>query len=231
MAGKLGVDADALIEQFSHATAKQGEAIRKAVQEATLKALQGRELTLKAIKDALKMVTQAASAGAAQNTAGADVEMLLGKAAAGMDAALLQAVEANRRALQQFIDQGADLREKQLKKAVADLEKMEDALFDGINKALSGASAQSLQGPWGQALQMFRQDGTATGGAATAAVEQLTARARDATREGRAIGQRATQALLDQYAALAGGVLIGMSEALSASSEAPAPTAARPRKR
>jgi len=218
-----GFDTDALIEQFSQATAKQGEAVRKAVQEATLKALQGRELTLKSIKNVLKTVTQAASTGAAQNAMpGVDVEDLLSRAVAGMDAAVLQAVEANRRALQQLVDQGVDLREKQFKKALGEIEKMEDAMFAAINKAVGDTTAQTLQGPWGQALAAFRQGGTATGSGAEAAVEQLTARAQEAARQGRALGVRASQAMLDHYAALASGVLIGMSEAMSAGSQASA---------
>ena len=47
---KHGIDQEALINKFSEATVKQGEAIRKAVTETTLKALQGRELALKNIK-------------------------------------------------------------------------------------------------------------------------------------------------------------------------------------
>ena len=43
---KYGIDQEALISKFSEASAKQGDAIRKAVTETTLKALQGRELTL-----------------------------------------------------------------------------------------------------------------------------------------------------------------------------------------
>ena len=43
---------------------------------------------------------------------------LLDKAVAGMDDALLKAVEAHRAALQQLTGQGADLREKHLKKAL-----------------------------------------------------------------------------------------------------------------
>ena len=74
--------------------------MRKAVGEATHKGLRGRELTLKTIKDVLKSVTAAATKGAAANPASAvDVEAMLTKAFAGIDAALLQAVEANRRAL------------------------------------------------------------------------------------------------------------------------------------
>src|SRR4051812_3574661 len=130
---KFGFDQDALIAQFAEASARQGEALRKAVQEATLKALQGRELTLKNIKGAVQQVSQAAAKGAGQNPMGADqMEPLLAKAVAGMDAALLQAVEANRRALQQLVEYGAGLRETQIKKALSDVEKMEDAFFDTV---------------------------------------------------------------------------------------------------
>ena len=54
---KSGIDQDAIVKMFSEATAKQGEALRKAVSEATLKALQGRELTLENIRKVLKTVT------------------------------------------------------------------------------------------------------------------------------------------------------------------------------
>ena len=39
---KYGIDHEALMQQFSQATAKQGEALRKAVEQSTLRALQGR---------------------------------------------------------------------------------------------------------------------------------------------------------------------------------------------
>ncbi|NLZ40828.1 MAG: hypothetical protein GX886_06160, partial [Comamonadaceae bacterium] len=88
------IDADKLIEMFSNATARQGEQLQSAVSRATLAALQGRELTLKNIRAALKAVSQAASAGAARNVVpGIDPEVLLDKAVAGMDSALLKAVE------------------------------------------------------------------------------------------------------------------------------------------
>ena len=211
---KSGIDQDALIKMFSEATAKQGEALRKAVSDATLKALQGRELSLANIRKVLQSVTQAASAGAAQNPAGAvDMEALLGKAFDGMDAALLQAVEANRKALQQFVDQGVGLQEKQLKSALANVEKMEDVFFQTVGKAAQSASGP-LQGPWEQVLKAMKLKGTDTGAQATASVEQLMAQAQTALRDGRATGLRAAQAMMDSYAALVSGVLIGMSEGL-----------------
>ena len=211
---KSGIDQDALIAKFAQATAKQGETLRKTVSEATLRALQGRELTLDNIRKVLKSVTQAASAGAAQNPASTvDVEAMLGKAFAGMDAALLQTVEAQRKALQQFIDQGLDLKDKQMKGALGHLEKMEDVFFSTVSKATEGAGS-TLQAPWQQVLQSMKGKGTDTGAQAGVAVEQLVERARTALRDGRTTGLSATQAMMDSYAALVSGVLIGMSDGL-----------------
>jgi len=211
---KSGIDQDALIEMFSQASAKQSAALRKAVSEATLKALQSRELTMQNIRSVLKTVTQAASAGAAQNPGPAvDVEALLTNAFAGMDGALLQAVEANRKALQQFVDQGVGLQEERMQSAMADLEKMEDVFFTTVTKAAQGGGAQ-VQGPWGQVLEAMKLKGTDTGVQAASTVEQLMSQAQTALRSSRAMGVRTAQAMMDSYSTLVSGVLIGMSEGL-----------------
>ncbi|WP_284615132.1 DUF6781 family protein [Aquabacterium humicola] len=224
---KHGIDQDALITRFSQAGARQGEALRKAVNEATLKALQGRELTLANIRQVLGTVAKAASAGAAGSTLPqADIEGLLAKAFAGMDAALAQAVQAHRKALQQLVDQGASLRETQLKKAVADIEKMEDSLFAAVRKAAAGAGP-SLEGPWAGVLQSMQGKGTGTGALASATVEQLMDGAQQSLKDGRALGLRASQAMLDGYSALVSGVLIGLSDALQPAGAAAAPGRSR----
>jgi hypothetical protein len=211
---KSGIDQDALIDMFAEATAKQGEKLRKAVADATLKALQSRELTFENVRKVIKTVTQATSAGAERNPASAvDVEAMLRKAVDGMDVALLQAVEANRKALQQLVDQGAGLRETQVKTALAGIEKMEDMFFTTVGKAVQGAGAP-LQGPWEQVLKAMKLEGTATGAGAAQTVEQLMAQAQDTLRKGRASSLRASQALLDGYTAMVSGVLLGMSEGL-----------------
>ncbi len=230
---KSGIDQDALIDMFTEASAKQGDKLRKAVADATLKALQGRELTLDNVRKVIKTVTQAASAGAEKNPASAvDVEAMLRKAFDGMDAALLQAVQAHRKALQQLVDQGAGLRETQIKAALDGVEKMEDMFFKTVGKAVQGVGAP-LQGPWDQVLKTMKLEGTVTGAGAAQTVEQLMAQAQTALRQGRATSLRASQALMDSYSAMVSGVLIGMSDALSgtaapakAPSAAPAPAAA-----
>ena len=224
---KAGIDQDALISMFSQASAKQGEAVKKAVSEATLRALQGRELTLDNVKKVVKNVAGAASVGMARNPAsGLDVEGMLGKALAGIDGALLQAVEANRKALEQFVSGGVSLSEKPLKEALANIEKMEDVFFGAITKA--GEAAGPLQRPWENALDVFKMKGSATGMQATQTVQSVLSQAQSMLRDGRSSGVRAAQAMLDSYAALVSGVLIGMSEGLKAgtSSAGAAPASA-----
>src|SRR3954470_4320291 len=218
---KAGIDQDALITMFAEASSKQGEALRKAVSEATLRALQGRELTLDNIRKVVKNVAEAASIGIARNNAPqVDVEGLIEKALGGIDAALLKAVEANRKALEQFVSGGVSLTEKPLKDALANVEKMEDVFFSTVAKAAQ--SAGPLQGPWQSALESFRAKGSATGSQAAQTVETLLGQAQTMLRDSRASGMRAAQAMLDSYAALASGVLIGMSEGLQAGSKRPA---------
>jgi hypothetical protein len=224
---KFGFDQEALMGQFAEASARQGEALRKSVQEATLKALQGRELTMKNIQAAVKQVSQAAAQGAVQNPLGAEqMEPLLAKAVAGMDAALLQVVEANRRALQQLVEYGAGVRETQVKKAMSDLEKMEDMFFSTVRKSV-GDGSNPLQSAWAHVLDKVQMKGSGTGAHATQTVEQLTDQAQATLREGRAIGLKTAQALLDSYAALASGVLIGMAQGMQAESGASETPAAK----
>ena len=226
----FGFNQDALIEQFAQASARQGEALRKAVQEATLKALQGRELTLKNIKAAVGQVSEAVAHGAGQNPMGAQqMEPLLAKAIAGMDAALLQAVEANRRALQQLVEYGAGLRETQIKKAMSDIEKMEDMFFSTVRKA--AVNSGPLQFAWDHTLDKLQTKGTGTGAHAAETIQQVTDQAQSALRQGRAVGMKAAQTLLDSYAALASGVLIGMAQGMQGDAgDGESAAAAKPRR-
>jgi hypothetical protein len=212
---KSGIDQDAMIAMFAEASAKQGESLRQSVSAATLRALQGREMTLGNIRKVVQSMAGAASLGLAQNPSGAvDGEALLGNALAGIDGALLQAVEANRKALEQFVGNGMALSEKPLKTALANVEKMEDVFFEGIAKVSQGAGP--MQAVWEQALSTLRMKGTDTGAQAAQTVTGLASQAQTLMREGRATSMRAAQAMLDSYAAMVSGVLIGMSEGLQA---------------
>lgn len=213
------IDEAALAAQFAQASRDQGEALRQAVEGFTLQALRSRELTVKSIREVLRAATQAASTGLANHhTAEADAKPLLAQALAGMDAALVQAVEANRRTLAQFVDEGGALREPRVKRALADLRRMEDVLFDAVGKAIDDG-ARPLQAPWSSVLEIARSHGSATGASASAAIAQLTERAHEVLRSGRAFQRRSASLWMEHYAALVSGVFIGMSHALSAHAE------------
>ena len=221
---KSGIDQQALIDQFASASAQQTAQLRSTVFNATLGALQGRELSLKNIRSVLATVAQAAGAGAAKNPllGTVDVESLLDNAVAGMDDALLKAVEANRVALQQFVDKGVDLRETQLKKALAEMDKFEDALLGTVKKS-AAAAGDPMAGPWAAVLEKLNLSGTQTGLKASGAHQQLSAQMaqmQSAMRETRAASLRAAQTLAESYTALVSGVLIGMSDALRQGSAA-----------
>jgi hypothetical protein len=218
-------DAEALIAMFESATANQGAQLRKATTEATMAALQGRELTLKNMRGALKQVAEAASAGVAKNVLpNIDAEDMLEQAVAGMDQAMLKAVDANRVALTTLTSQGADLREKHLSKALADLEKMEDTMFDALKKAASGAGAP-MAGTWAPILEKMQAGGTLSGAQATVTAEQMAEQMQTAMRTTRAASMRAAQALAESYTAMVSGVLLGMSDALSSGGKTRKPPA------
>jgi hypothetical protein len=219
-------DADALISMFESASAKGSAQLQKAVTDATLAALQGRELTLANIRSSLDTVAKAVTMGAAKNPLGGGaVEGMLDKAVAGMDAALVKAVQANQAALQQFADRGVDLREKHLKKALDDLDKFDELLIGTVKKA--SAAAGPMAAPWQQAMEKLQAGGTMSGMSASKTVEQFAEQMTSAMKSTRSASVRAATVLAESYAAMASGVLVGLSEALAPREAAatPAPPA------
>jgi hypothetical protein len=213
----------------ANATSRQGEQLRKGVAQATLAALQGRELTLKNIKSAIEAVGKATSLGAARNNAGTAAEDLLAKAVEGMDDALLKAVQAQQMALDKLVAQGADLRDKPMQKALSELEKIEDAAFATLAKVAAGAGAGAAAGAagdavaaaWAPVLEKFKASGLASGGLASGGAEQIAAQwqeqmaqAHTMMKAQRAASLRAAQVLAESFGTLAGGVLIGLTDAL-----------------
>ena len=145
-------------------------------------------------------------------------EAMIDQAVAGMDEALLKAVDAHRVALEKLAAQGADLREKHLKKALSDLEKMEDTLLETVKKGASGATAAGnpMADAWNQVLEKMNAGGTLSGAKAASTVEDMMAQMQTAMRDSRAASLRAATALAESYTAMVSGVLIGMADAMRA---------------
>lgn len=215
------IDADEMLKQMTAQAVAQGESLRATVRDLTLRALQSRELSLNQIKSVVRSVTEGVNIGALQGRL--DADKVFGQALAGMDDALLKAVEASRIALVQ-ITGNREFRDSNLKKALNDLERLEDEFLNAVKKAAAGGGAP-LKSQWAGVLADKMEAGTAAGQQAMAMIEQYGDQVRAAARAQREVGFKAAHALAQNFGALASGVLIGLSEALNASTPTEKPAA------
>jgi ElaB/YqjD/DUF883 family membrane-anchored ribosome-binding protein len=165
------------------------------------------------------------------------IEKTLSDTVAGMDDALLKVVQASNVALHRLTGEGHDFEDSNLKRALDELEKLEDEFLRGITAAADSAG-EKIREPWERVLKKTKGAGTATGAHAAAALRDYAKRAQAAVRLQRETGFKAAYLLTQNFAILVSGILIGMSEGLGASPSAqherrrrPRPGGRRPAKR
>jgi hypothetical protein len=222
---KLPIDQDELLKQMASESIRKGEDIRATVRDLTLKALQGRQMTLAQIRDALRTVAEGVNMGAASSPI--DPERLISDAFAGMDDAMLKAVEANRLALEKLTGNGSTFEQSQMKRALDELERYEDTLLRSVKQASSSANDR-VRMQWAGLLKNTKLEGTDTGARVTATLEQYGSQMQNAMRESRTAGLKVAHALTRNYATLVSGVLIGLSEALQQDGAIATPPARSP---
>ena len=205
------VEIDEFLKKQASAAVKQGEDLRAAVRELTLNALRNRALTLAQIKQVLKSVSAGVNVGAAKSKM--DIDQVLEQAVAGMDDALLKAVQANHLALQQVAAAGQSFEQSQVKKALQELERLEDEFLNAVKQASEGAP-KSMRAHWANVLQQKEVSGTEAGELAAATMKAFAERTQSAMRDQRRAGAKAAQAFSQNFATLASGILTGLSEAL-----------------
>ena len=205
------IDSDDVLKRLASESARQGANLRTTVRALTLKALERRELTLEQIKSVLENVTVGVTLGVVDREI--NVEKALADALAGMDDALLSVVEATRVALDRLGSAGQDYEDSYLKQASRDLERYEDALLQSVAKAANSAG-EKIGAQWAHVLRNKKLSGTGTGAKAAATARDFAKRAQTALREQRETGFKAAHVLAQNFATLASGILIGMSEAL-----------------
>jgi len=206
-------DVDQVLKSLASQSIKQGSDVRVAVRDLTLKALQQRELTLDQIGKVLRSVTEGVTLGVARREI--KVEKALSDTVAGMDDALLEAVQASNVALHRLTGDGCDYEDSNLKKALDELERLEDEFLHSIAQATDSAG-EKLKAPWDAVLEKTRRTGTATGTQVTSTIRDYARRAQAAMREQRETGFKTAHLLTQNFAILASGILIGMSEGLGA---------------
>jgi len=205
------MDADEVLKGLARESVKQGENLRSAVRELTLNALKGRELTLSEIKRVVRSVSEGVNMGATASKL--DGERVFSEALAGMDDAVLKAVQANHLALQQLSAQGQSMRESHMKKALDELERMEDAFLSSVKDAAKKGSKQ-VKDQWAAVLQRTENNGTETASQIEATLEEFGNRMHEAVKQQRRTALKATEAMAENFTTLANGILIGLTEGL-----------------
>jgi len=205
------MDTDEVLKGLARESVKQGENLRSAVRELTLNALKGRELTLSEIKRVVRSVSEGVNLGATASKL--DGERVFSEALAGMDDAVLKAVQANHLALQQLSAQGQSMRESHMKKALDELERLEDEFFATIKDAAKKGSKQ-VKDQWASVLQRTEASGTGTASQIEATLEEFGDRMHEAIKQQRRTALKATEAMAENFTTLASGILIGLTEGL-----------------
>jgi hypothetical protein len=208
---QLPIDQDEMLRKMASESVRKGEEVRATVRDLTLKALHGRQTTLAQIRTVLRTVAEGVNLGASQSSL--DPEALITDAFAGMDDALLKAVEANRLALSKLTGDGQPFEQSQMKKALDELERYEDTLLRSVKQA-SASATERVRAQWAGLLKHTKLEGTDTGAHAAATLEQYGSQMQNAMRESRSAGLKVAHAVTRNYATLVSGVLIGISEAL-----------------
>jgi len=206
------IDVDDVLKNLATESVRQGDKLRATVRDITLKALQARELSLAQMKRVLRSVTAGVNVGAAAG-AKVDVDKVLTEALAGMDAALLKAVQASAIALQQLGLSDGDFEKSKLKKAVDDLDRLEGEFLKTVRQTSSNAS-EKIKSQWRAILKKTSLGGTEAGAHAAATVEAFGQRMQRAMREQRTESARTAHRLGQNFGTLASGVLIGLTEGL-----------------
>ena len=206
---KLG--ADEMLKQLASQSVQQAENLRETVREITLQALKTRELNLEQIKGVLRAVTEGVNLGAA--TPKVDTAKAISEAWHGMDEALLKAVQASHLALEQFMSQGKEFNDTHIKQALNDLGHLEEEFLNTVKQASEGATGK-VKEQWGELLKHTKFAGTDAGHLATQTMEAFQNRMTGTLRETQEASLQAAQIFAQNFATLASGILIGMSEAL-----------------
>jgi uncharacterized protein YoxC len=205
-----GLNSDEVLKAMVAEAVKQQAQIRSSVRDITLKALQVRELGLSQINNVVRKVTEGVNAGLGDKV---DVKKALADAFAGMDDALLKVVEANQVALTKLTEGGASFEESSVKKALDELEKLEDRFRDGITQGTQEAGARLTQ-QWASVLDKIPHGGTDTGARVVQTIAGHAQQVQDAMSQSREAGLKVAHTLTQNYATLVSGVLMGLSEAM-----------------
>jgi hypothetical protein len=214
----MAADTDDSIRQAATDSVKQGEDVRERIRDLTLEALTRRRFDRNAIRDTVRVVTEGLSRGA--ETGGAGTQHSLAEAVRGMDQALTKAVDAGQEAIRQLVSTGRGLSERELKQALAGLQKIEEDFIGTVSQVAESAS-ERVRPDLKEAVGQATRTGTETGRKTAAVMTEFTQSLAGTSVELTLAGIELAGALGVRFARIASGVLAGTADALDKASSEP----------
>lgn len=199
------------IRQAASESVASGEGIRERVRELTLRALQERRLDLHGTREVMRAMTEGISLGAQKR--GSDMREALSEAFAGMDQAVSKAAQASSLALQEMSSRGREFTDTELRQGLERMRAMESSLIDSL-RDISRSTGGAVKTEWEHLSSHVQNAGTDTGRLVSRTVRAFSARMTSAMGEGAVAGMEAARVFGERFAAMASGILAGMSEAL-----------------
>lgn len=204
------------IRAAASASVEGGEQIRERVRDLTLQALRARKFDYAGMREVIRSMTEGISIGAEKR--GREVRQALSEAFAGMDQAMSKAAQAGSLAMKELTDRGRDFSQNELKQALESMRRMESDFLEAVRQ-VSRSTGGTVKTEWQDLLTHAQRTGTDTGRIIADTMREFSGRMASTMGETALAGMEAARAFGERFAALASGILQGMSEALRPDSE------------
>jgi len=209
------------VKAASQSAVERGEATREDIRDIVLTALSQRHLDSKKIRQVVRAVIEGASIGSASK--GTQAKDALLDAMTGVDEALAKSTEASKLAVEEAASHLKDFGKQDLKRALDDLQALEDMFLDTVSDVSKGAD-ELIRGALSDMVEHARNSGTAVGKTAAQTTEVLNQQLATTLRETASASAHAAMDVAGHIAQAAAGALEGIAQTLQQERKGKPPT-------
>jgi len=188
-----------------------GDHIRDRVRDLMLQALRARKFDYAGTREVIRSMTEGISIGA--DKSGKEVRHALAEAFGGMDQAMSKAAQAGSLAMKELTERGREFSQNELKQGLDNMRRMESDFLEAVRQ-VSKSTAGTVKSEWQELLTHAQRAGTDTGRVIADTTREFSGRMAGTMTESALAGMEAARTFGERFAALASGILQGMSEAL-----------------
>jgi uncharacterized protein DUF6781 len=199
------------IRESASGSMRGADDIHHRVHDLTLRALRSRRFSRTEIRDVVRAITEGITLGADQSRS--DMRQALADAFRGLDEALRKSTEAGQTALRDLVATGRNFSESDLKRALADMRKLEEDFLSTLEQVADSANDR-VRPELRELIARARRGGTATGRQLATMMGEFAQRFSSASIDVALGGLEAASEFSARFAQVAGGVLAGFADVL-----------------